>query len=558
MDVLKQQLNLSDEQLDEDPNVALVAIVTSSVCEENSVGSLLQIAHAIEQAQLASHLEPLILLPVLLPCADEGAAQLINMMGQHCSAKEVVMAVQESVEMIQHASQSEESEEDHENDREDLSVLRQMDRMLRLYAAVISRLPLRKKTPSQIIQPLFSDMQSVILQAGCIASAEDGRTLIASISRSVVAVNEWIKSNPNWDADERSKSIDILYQLLTTSLEACANCFDRKLAQAAFERRFPRLVVPPSSESGSATIDDVVGEAWTAVTALNFTLRTVESRPSLGSLILLAHSPSYVLSLLLLESYFPVVLVSVQSNTALDEVLSLLINALAPLRSQSPRPDLPADLVVPLAHVLPPLASAHPDPSTRHQIFRILSIVLALAPSPLRLHLLHGLLADRESPPPVRVAAVGLVKEAVLEALATAPGSAEAGRNVFASPLFLRTLGPVILRPDPPELFTSGDLQAGKFLDTPEPLRLVECLACYYVLLQRDGQNRTGVRDQDRMRDIETTLLHPLRDRLKLWNSDASGNAVHGDDAAMQLAILDMWQERVSGAIEDIRRTQEL
>lgn len=40
--------------------------------------------------------------------------------------------------------------------------------------------------------------------------------------------------------------------------------------------------------------------------------------------------------------------------------------------------------------------------------------------------------------------------------------------------------------------------------------------------------------------------------------SDASGNAVHGDDAAMQLAILDMWQERVSGAIEDIRRTQEL
>lgn len=55
---------------------------------------------------------------------------------------------------------------------------------------------------------------------------------------------------------------DILYQLLTTSLEACANCFDRKLAQAAFERRFPRLVVPPSSESGSATIDDVVGEAW--------------------------------------------------------------------------------------------------------------------------------------------------------------------------------------------------------------------------------------------------------------------------------------------------------
>lgn len=110
MDVLKQQLNLSDEQLDEvcfieftkrqrvhgsrvqDPNVALVAIVTSSVCEENSVGSLLQIAHAIEQAQLASHLVRLALPRVRYRLAQNNsgashsASCLTAMRRRRCSA----------------------------------------------------------------------------------------------------------------------------------------------------------------------------------------------------------------------------------------------------------------------------------------------------------------------------------------------------------------------------------------------------------------------------------------------------------------------------------------
>lgn len=228
---------------------------------------------------------------------------------------------------------------------------------------------------------------------------------------------------------------------------------------------------------------------------LGLTGDTYASQLSLGSLMLLAHSPDYTFSTSVLASFFPVILMALQANTALDEVLSVLLNVLVPLIKQAPRPEFSPDLIVPLVHVLPPLASVHPDPSIRHFTFRILSAALALAPSPVRIQLLQGLLTDSDSSPQMRIAAVGLVKEALLEALAATPRSAEAQRNMFASPTFLQTFGPIILRPDPPDLFAPGNvLQLDDFLDTKEPLRLVECLSFYYVLLMRDVHNRVGIR----------------------------------------------------------------
>ena len=114
------------------------------------------------------------------------------------------------------------------------------------------------------------------------------------------------------------------------------------------------------------------------------------SQPSLGSLMLLAHSSDYTFTTPILASFFPVILMALQANTALDEILSVLMNSIVPLSKQVPRLEFPPDLIVPLAHVLPPLASVHPDPSIRHYTFRILSAALALAPSPVRVQLLQG------------------------------------------------------------------------------------------------------------------------------------------------------------------------
>jgi hypothetical protein len=87
----------------------------------------------------------------------------------------------------------------------------------------------------------------------------------------------------------------------------------------------------------------------------------------------------------------------------------------------------------------------------------------------------------------MRIAAIGLVKEAALEALAYPKME-----NVFASPFLLQTIGPYVFRLDSQDIFGSiGGVDELK--DNPEPARLVECLNLYYVLLSRDVDNRVSV-----------------------------------------------------------------
>ena len=84
----------------------------------------------------------------------------------------------------------------------------------------------------------------------------------------------------------------------------------------------------------------------------------------------------------------------------------------------------------------------------------------------------------------MRTAAIGLVKESVMEALSH-PNT----ESVFASPFLLQTIGPHIFRLDSPDLLgVIGGLDSAN--DSPEPARLVECLGLYYILLLRDVGNK--------------------------------------------------------------------
>jgi len=149
-------------------------------------------------------------------------------------------------------------------------------------------------------------------------------------------------------------------------------------------------------------------------------------------------------------------------------------------------------------------------------MFRILGRVLQLDPSVLRLHILRDLVSPSEDASPyMRTAAIGLVKEAVLEALSY-PNT----ENVFASPLLLQTIGPHVFRLDPPDLLTSI-ASVDELKNRPEPARLVECLNLYYVLLLRDRDNRTGIRDTGTKGSVESSFLAPVRLALGKWGTDA-------------------------------------
>jgi hypothetical protein len=175
----------------------------------------------------------------------------------------------------------------------------------------------------------------------------------------------------------------------------------------------------------------------------------------------------------------PIILASIYANSALDEALTILLKTLDPLRTDN-RAELSTEIIIQLSTVIPPLSSSHPDPLVRHQAFRILSLLLSASPPFLRLQILSDLTTDQHLPQ-MQVAAVGLVKEAVLDALSSTP-------NIFATPTFSQIFGPILFRPSPPDLFSSS-LSPSAFKDSSEPQRLTECLALYYVLLQRDKSN---------------------------------------------------------------------
>ena len=220
-------------------------------------------------------------------------------------------------------------------------------------------------------------------------------------------------------------------------------------------------------------------------------------------------------------------------NLFFDESLAILTRTLH-LRQSKISPSLSPHITVPLCGLLPAVASIHADPLIRHQAFRVLSLLLAASEPQLRFRYLVELTSDSEFPQ-MRVASVGLVKEALLQALSLPPGT----ENIFLTSLFLRSFGPILFRPNPSDLFTSADLSLSDFQDSHEPQRLVECLSLYYVLLLRDKHNlvcplfvipahrivdssQTGIQDASVLKTIDTNLLTPLRSYLKRWTESAA------------------------------------
>ncbi|KAJ7487837.1 hypothetical protein FB451DRAFT_1225637 [Mycena latifolia] len=541
------KLSGHSEHEDISDSEAVAALVLSAVNDENPSVSLEQIYSALCKSRSESQLDPLGTLRHLLPCSQPAAKNLVALIGECGSSKEIVIAVQEILERVESALGLDMDEEDEKQDATNAneSPSDQLISLILLYNAAIPRLKLRKKSPSETTRPLLSQMESTINYAGPRLSRDQGRELIRNVSQLSLNVQSWAAGLDRTDAGACQ---EILWSLFDTAVSACSHCIQSSLAQRSFEALFPRLTIRSTVSPGWEDGEKAISEALAVYFAFGrtFDLDSLPRYPSTTYLVLLSHSkllPSDIGRLL--SFMLPILVASIQANSALDETLSLLLESLHPLHFPAGQ-QLSPDISGPLCALLPSLASAHPDGDIRHQAFRILSRVLALTPPELRLQILKDLTIDGEFPQ-MRVAAVGLVKEASLEYLAR-----EGTPSIFASPIFLQVLGPVLLRPDPLDLF-HPDLSLSDIEDSSEPSRLVECLSLYYILLLRDNLNRTGIRDRDQISNVEKSLLAPLRTTLSRWMDDPTISSGHMH-AIMPLVSLKTSLERVDAAVADLSK----
>ncbi|KAK7683184.1 hypothetical protein QCA50_013857 [Cerrena zonata] len=529
--------------LNESDLARLPELIQSAVDRQESSYSLQSLNDAIlNYYSTDDDLDPLAIFPLLLPSAIDDTDILLKTAGVKCSPREALIALQEGAERLASTDQ----DEDSDKDSDDVPASTQAARILTLYSIVLPRLNKRKKTASEILRPLMSQLQGTIRTVSQHENT-DPQELLRSLLLLTHALPDWIGD----DSLERSAVANLLYNVLQEILQCNANNIHSGLTPKAFERQYPNLRVPGASPSGPSgnPVSQTMADTLNALAGLGFETNILTTQPSIASLILIAHSPQPRLVETTLEAFLPVILASIQSNTALDETLAVLLDTLGHLRNTVSRPDLAIDILIPLAHVLAPLASIHPDPPTRHATFRVLSIVLTLSPSLIRMKLLRDLVIDEdESMQQMRVAAVGLVKEAVLEAL-NAPRTTSGPPNVFISPLLMQEIGSVLFLKQAENIAPT----VVKFLESAEPLRLIESMGLLYVLLLRDVDNRTGVRDHSFIQEVERTMLAPLKTRLALWEKD-TGNLPELDHATMQIGILDMWLGRIASAIDNISR----
>ncbi|KAF9450507.1 hypothetical protein P691DRAFT_758101 [Macrolepiota fuliginosa MF-IS2] len=522
--------------MSDDPSNAIVAAATTA----NTSGgyTLAELYTLVSTAGVADSLDVLTILPVLLPCQDLAARDLIAIMGECSSAKEVVMAAQEQVEQIA------ERAEDDDGDEKERGWVERLVELVELYRAAIPRLKLRKRTASETLQPLLSDLRRALEAVSVHATAPDAKVLVNTVGDIPRAVFKWVQDLPEVDQEEKEKCQSMLKTILDHPLVLFRHLLGYGTAQKAFEACFPRLRMSgqdQSSEEGQQII-----ETYTTIYKdLEYTPDRFISSPSIISVIVLVHGwflSSSSLQASLLSPFTPTILVMLQPTSSLqDDALAFLLLILHQNKTSSKSETSP-DVIDALVPQLIVLASAHPSPQTRHQAFRILSLLLESGPSQLRLQLLADLIAKCEYPQ-MRVAAVGLVKDAVLEAL-----QAKSGQSAFGSPMFTRVFGPLLFRPSPPDLFDHGkELDLENFLESPEPKRITEVLSLYYVILWRDTENLTGIRDKDMLNAVEKNLLNPLR--AWLGNvMDGGGVQDAHDHALMPLVSLRMGLNRIEEA----------
>ncbi|KAF8911608.1 hypothetical protein CPB84DRAFT_1762365 [Gymnopilus junonius] len=545
---LASALQLSKTCDEEEISSAIIALLTSAVHDSEPQSSLSEIYQLIANTDAASLIDPLNALPLLLRCDDADARNVISLMGEHSSAKEVVMVVQESLEALERTLESEdEGDEDQGKEGESKegkpkanSHVDQLLALIDLHASVIPRLQLRRKSAQDTIRPLCKELEAVIQYASVKATLAQGRSLLSRIANLSKRIWEWVQGSASVQEDIQACKL-ILKVLVDSSLIACERFLKANSAQRVLEECYPRLAGRSELGSDWQEGEQVVSDLIASYETLG--LHTNESSASCSAIDLLFSShqnwaeidPDKRLTFLL-----PALISSIESNTLLDQALAVLIKALFTRMSRRSSKDLPENIAIPLYSVVPSIASAHPDPAIRHQAFRVLSLLLACENEKLRFQHLIELTRESEYPQ-MRVAAVGLVKETLLKALSGPSGK----DDLFLGPLFLRSFGPILFRPDPHDLFLSA-LDLKDFQETHEPARLAECLSLLYVLLQRDEKNAIGIRDKDVIKSIENNLLAPLRRHLSRWMDDPAVSRSHLHDIA-GIAALQICLERVDG-----------
>ncbi|KAF8122532.1 hypothetical protein EV363DRAFT_1456368 [Boletus edulis] len=353
--------------------------------------------------------------------------------------KKLVIVLQEAIEYLQtRLNHDEDGEEEHDAD-----LTQRVIGIVMLSQPAISRSKLGKRSALELCSPLLESVASLIPSVSPLSTREQGRLLTREVASLVKCLSSWALEVT--DANGLHEIKRLLRELLDMTVVNSPS--EEKEWQGGVEAMF---AVELSLKALGESPEDIPWKPY------------LVRRCDISSTLDNSSAPLPLFTM----------------NMVLDEALYLLF-----LDLTRETMIISPELVPSLCTVLSALASTHLDPTIRQLCLRLLSLTLTKLPPPPRLEILMGLTTDEDFPQ-IRGPAVGLLKEAVLEALALPQDSC-------------------ISEPTREELAESLEL-----------LRLADCLSFYFVLLHRDRENRTGVRSKGNVMSVQKSFLQPLRQFL--------------------------------------------
>lgn len=474
------------------------------------------------------------------------------------SAKEIVLGLDERLLQLRRVMTDEEDEiEDDEGEgegKEELD-LAHSAKELALLICFYSKTLTRIKTP-KLARFLLSAVDTINTSISSFSYIAPGNSGI-SLASAVVDFIEELESS-TWIEKESETCLTHLQNLLIVTAQSLHRSLPENLAESFFLSHYPRYRIPGRSCVPSAENTRV----WSRIVARLIPLKLTapillnKSSSSLGSFILLAHlTASYpssppCLNLPpeeLLRQTQPILMLGLSGNSGSqglseDEALFWIWWCLETLLADEKGEDMDEGLLFTFTEMMSSLSALSPNPSTRFLSFRFVTTLITKATrkEEIQIMILKDLIENCPFDS-LKVASIGLLREVL-------GGKFEAHQitevpSLFLSPLFEKEFGSLISRFSPHDLLASkpeggAPITVEAFLENHGQLT-IQKLGLYFVILNRDGKNLTGIKSAEAIEATKTFFLEPLERNLREWKLHLDG------ELEMELMLLESSLERV-------------
>ncbi|KAG8713605.1 hypothetical protein FRC09_018534 [Ceratobasidium sp. 395] len=199
------------------------------------------------------------------------------------------------------------------------------------------------------------------------------------------------------------------------------------------------------------------------------------------------------------------------------------------------------DIATEIIPAVSSVSATDPVPETRAASFHVLTEIILKVHPEVAFDLVRQLAGEECPFSNMQSAAIGLLRRLVVRAFNKKPPAAD---DPFAAPILLREYAPILFKSPLLDETVAND---SKVKDPQEVNRIVESLGFYYVLLARDTNNLTGVRDPAFLKETNTTFVGPLRKRLALWGAESNDQETQAAARTIELSL-----ERVEDMLSNL------